>query len=323
MLTSVDNVTIKRVSNILGETEVDVRTYFDNESAFKRVSHVTGIKSIRQFQSKSILSPFLQLGIKHFNTGRDKTDVTAVVAVTQTKEILLPNLSIMLAEQLGLSTDVICIDLPFGCSGFGNGLYQAALMANNTKGNVLLFLGDNITHFLGEDKTLLPIFGDAVSLVEVAYSDKDDDTVLFDIFTDGKGCNDIVMKGTIFDDTNNFQLSMNGTNVLTFAMSQAPKSLNRLIEHFGIDSNLVSGVYLHQANKFVVDKVSSRLKTIDKSLVHNDCSDTGNTGPASIPVLMEKIHGKGMLNGFALSCGFGVGWSVCSAFFKLDNIEIL
>lgn len=322
MLTFVSNVFVKRVINVLGEVERDVRSFFDDDIAFKRVSHVTGIKKTTQFETQSILDPLVELSVKHFNNNRSKTDIVAVIVVSQTREKLLPNASIILAERIGLSTSTVCIDLPFGCSGFGNGLYHASLMANNLKGTVLLFLGDNITHFLGSDNTLLPIFGDAASLVEVCHTHDHNEKVCFDIFSDGSGSEDIQMEGSIFNQSN-FKLSMNGTNVLTFAINQAPSSVNRLVDYFNIDTNFLSGVYLHQANKFVVDKVASRIKVFDKSIIYNDCSDTGNTGPASIPVLMEKIHGKGKLNGFALSCGFGVGWSVCSAYFSLDNLQIL
>lgn len=322
MLTSVTNVLVKRVINILGEVERDVSDFFDDDVSFKRVSHVTGIKKTTQFASQSILEPFAELGAKYFENTHTKDEVVAVVVVSQTREKLLPNTSIVLAERIGLPNSTVCIDLPFGCSGFGNGLYHSSLLSKNLKGTVLLFLGDNITHFLGSDNTLLPIFGDAASLVEICHTSNFDEKIFFDIFSDGSGREDIQMEGSIFNNSN-FKLSMNGTNVLTFAINQAPKSVNRLVDYFDIDTSLVSGIYLHQANKFVVEKVSSRINFLDKSIIFNDCSETGNTGPASIPVLMERIHGKNKLNGFILTCGFGVGWSVCSAYFNVDNLQII
>lgn len=321
MITTVKNVAIKRIINIEGDLSIDVKDFFDSESQFKRVSAVTGIETVKNFSSKSMLTPFLELGERHFNNSRSKADVSAIVVVSQTRDQLLPNMSIILSQLLGLGTSVICIDLPFGCSGFGNGLFQTMLMANNLKGRVLMFLGDRLSPFLGDDMTLLPVFSEAASLVEVAYDEAPYAETNFDIFSDGAGKNDIVMKGSIYSDSK-FQLKMNGTNVLNFAMNEVPKSVGRLVDHLGLAEHNIDGVYLHQANRFVVDKVKHRLPIQTKKNIYNDCR-IGNTGPSTIPLLMEHIHGKGCISGHFITCGFGVGWSICTTFGLFDNIEIL
>ena len=321
MLTTVKNVAIQRIVNVEGDLCLDVNDFFDSESHFKRVSAVTGIEKVRNFSSESMLAPFLELAERHFRNSRSKADVSAIVVVSQTRDHLLPNMSITLSQLIGLGTSVVCIDLPFGCSGFGNGLFQAMLMANNLKGRVLIFLGDRLSPFLGGDMTLLPVFSEAASLVEVAYVEAPAAETKFDIFSDGKGKREILMTGSIYSDSK-FQLAMNGTNVLNFAMTEVPKSFERLVDHWGLAEADIDGVYLHQANKFVVDKVKRRLPIQARSNVYNDCR-IGNTGPSSIPLLMEHIHGKGFISGNFITCGFGVGWSICTTHALFDNVEIL
>jgi 3-oxoacyl-[acyl-carrier-protein] synthase III len=321
LITEIEEVEISRIINIEGNVIKKVSDYFDNEAQYKRVSSVTGITEVSVFSDTSILPPFLRLAEEYFSSNRSLSDVVGVIVVSQTRDYLMPNMSIVLADRLGLSTSLVCIDLPFGCSGFGNGLYQAMLMARNLKGRVLVFLGDKITPFLGDDMTLLPVFSEAASLVEVSPVTTGKKNI-FDIFVDGRGEADIAMSGSIFG-SEPFQLTMNGTKVLNFAMSEVPKSISRLLDSFVGDVNSLQGVYLHQANKFVVDKVKRRLPAeIPKELVFND-SRIGNSGPSSIPMLIQHINGTGQLSGLIITSGFGVGWSICSNIISLNGTEII
>ena len=71
------------------------------------------------------------------------------------------------------------------------------------------------------------------------------------------------------------------------------------------------GLYaLHQANEFMVNYVRKKLK-VDAAVAPTNCKDYGNTGPATIPLLLSDICSKP--NNYNLSkvimCGFGVGLS--------------
>jgi 3-oxoacyl-[acyl-carrier-protein] synthase-3 len=320
MLTKIDDVGVRRIINIEGDDEREVSSFFEDSKHAARVQAVTGIAKVRYFSEPSLFQPFIELGERYRALCQNIQDVVAVVVVSQTRDYLFPNMSICLARELGCSTDTVCIDLPFGCSGFGNGLFQAMLMAQNLRGNVLIFLGDKLEPFLGDDLTLRPVFGEAASLVEVAV--QVGASALFDIYTDGSGAESIKMTGSIFDPQATHKLHMDGTSVLSFAMAQVPASVQRLVDHFKLTSRDFDGVYLHQANKFVVEKVKGRLPdVIARSAVHN-VPGNGNTGPASIPIAMLHLNGAGLLEGNLLTVGFGVGWSVCSAYLKHACIEL-
>lgn len=320
MLTKIDDVGIFRIINVEGDVQKDVASFFPEAKHASRVKAVTGIASVRYFSEGSLLTPFISLGRRYQALGEDISEVVGVVVVSQTRDYLLPNMSITLAKELGCTSEAVCIDLPFGCSGFGNGLFQAMLMAQNLMGNVLVFLGDKLEPFLHDDLTLRPVFGEAASLVEVGP--QTGSSAFFDIFTDGSGAEHIKMNGSIFQAQEPHRLHMDGTSVLSFAMKEVPSSVQRLEEAYQLSAEDLSGVYLHQANKFVVEKVKSRLPDfIPRGLVYN-LPGCGNTGPASIPLVMHHQHGSGVLMGNLLTVGFGVGWSVCSAFFKNAHIKL-
>lgn len=320
MLTKIDGLGVRRIINIEGDDERDVSSFFKDPKQAFRVQAVTGIAAVRYFSEPSLLKPFICLGERYQALGQSIKDVVAVIVVSQTRDFLFPNMSICLAKELGCTSKTVCIDLPFGCSGFGNGLFQAMLMAQNLRGNVLIFLGDKLEPFLQDDLTLRPIFGEAASLVEVGIHAGA--AAFFDIYTDGSGAENIKMRGSIFEPQEPHKLHMDGTSVLSFAMAQVPASVGRLIDNYNLASSDFDGVYLHQANKFVVEKVKGRLPcVISREIVYN-VPGNGNTGPASIPLAMLHQNGPGLLKGNLLTVGFGVGWSVCSAYLKHANIEL-
>jgi 3-oxoacyl-[acyl-carrier-protein] synthase-3 len=122
---------------------------------------------------------------------------------------------------------------------------------------------------------------------------------------------------------------MRGMDVMLFAISKAPESLRLILEYSQKETKDIDYFVLHQANKFINDRIKKKFK-IDSSKVPSNLKDFGNTGPASVPLLMvtelanqlreEKL--TLVLNAF----GAGLSWgSACIATNKIicsDLIEI-
>jgi 3-oxoacyl-[acyl-carrier-protein] synthase-3 len=105
---------------------------------------------------------------------------------------------------------------------------------------------------------------------------------------------------------------MDGMSVFNFAITEVPKIISESL----VDTkNYPDGIdlfALHQANQLIIRQISKKLK-IDNAKMPFIASTVGNTGPASIPLLLSmgfandasKLHK-------VLMCGFGVGlnWGV-------------
>jgi 3-oxoacyl-[acyl-carrier-protein] synthase-3 len=82
---------------------------------------------------------------------------------------------------------------------------------------------------------------------------------------------------------------------------------------------------LHQANRFMVDYLRRKMR-LPVPAVPFACADIGNTGPASIPVMLARegarLAAEGRLEK-TLLCGFGVGLSVAGCTLSLADTKIL
>ena len=97
-------------------------------------------------------------------SGTSSEEIGAVVSVSFTPEYLMPSDAPSAQSRLGISTNTIAFDINMACSGYGYGLYIAALLANSTGKKVLLLDGDVQSAYVSQhDKATYPVMSDAGS----------------------------------------------------------------------------------------------------------------------------------------------------------------
>ena len=271
--------------------------------------------------------------------GWKREEIHAVIFVSQTADYRLPATACLLQNRLGLPTDCLAFDISLGCSGWINGLCAlAALMQSGAGRKALLLAGDTPgTHLHSVfDKSSAPLFGDAGPATALEFSENAN-PMFFHLATDGSGANAIILpdggaRNPVSENSTKIQdlgpdiqcsplqTRMNGMDVFAFAVSQAPKSLNALLSHFGLSKESANFLLLHQANRLINEKIRKKLGFRPENCPSN-LKNFGNTSCASIPLLAvcERDSAqweKGERS--ILACGFGVGLSVASAYFELD-----
>jgi 3-oxoacyl-[acyl-carrier-protein] synthase-3 len=271
----------------------------------------------------------------------DKSEIDALVFVTQTPDYILPATSPILQSKLGLSNDCYTLDISLGCSGWVYALSViAALMQNGTIRKGLLLAGDTILKMCSpEDKSTYPLFGDAGTATALVY-DPSSIGLKFNLNSDGAGYETIIIRDGGYRnqpttesfvpqshgegiERSNMNLELDGMNVFSFGISKAPKSVKGLIEKFGIDKESVDLFTFHQANMFMNESIRKKLK-IESEKVPYCMDEFGNTSCASIPLTLvtrrrEQLISKKLNH---IACGFGVGLSWGSVYFETDNITV-
>ena len=274
-----------------------------------------------------------------FDRGINKDEVDIVVFLSQSGDYKLPVTSAILQDRLGLSKGCMAIDIPLGCSAFPYGVFVAASMIKASGARkALVMVGDVSTRGISpEDKSSEPLFGDAGSVTVMEPGDESD-TIVFDMGTDGSGYKAIIIPegaGRIPFNANSLdmkeseggikrngtQLVLDGMDVFTFGISQAPQTVNALMNHMGITPDNVDYFIFHQANLFMNEKIRKKLKIVPEKVPYS-LSKYGNTSGASIPITMVSEISKRLreeeLN--VVMCGFGVGLSWGTIHAKLNKI---
>lgn len=265
----------------------------------------------------------------------DKSEIDAVIFVSQNADYFLPATACILQNRLGLSTECYAMDISLGCSGWVYGLSNAALLLQH--GNlrkVLLLCGDAKRRVTMDD----PLFGHAGAVTALEYKEGAEG-FRFHFGTDGSGYDAIMVpdggaRNQITQDSfkeeiiegrsyNRLQTRMKGMDVFAFGISTAPKSIKKLSEHFGLDYLSADYYVFHQANMKMNRQIVKKLK-IEESRVPSCMYHFGNTSSASIPLtIVTQLKGKieSRPTKF-ICCGFGVGLSWGTVAFTTENIVI-
>lgn len=330
MKTILNNVQIKAINAWLPKTVVEMLSSGEEygEQEVRNIIKTTGVERVR-IADKGMTSSdmcFNAAEVLISQEGIDKTEIDGLVFVSQTTDWILPATSISLQDRLGLTNETVCIDIHYGCSGFIYGLFQASLwVASGACQNVLVLAGDTTSQMINpRDKSLRLVFGDCGTATLVS---KGQNSIGFDIMSDGSGADRLIVPAGGFrlpiseetsklewDEDNNGRtkndLFMDGMAIFNFANMQVSKNVDRLLEDMQWNKEEVGLFCLHQANKFMVDYVRKRLKAPVEKVPVN-VQNYGNTGPATIPLLLSDLcSGEHQYDlSKVIMSGFGVGLS--------------
>lgn len=270
-----------------------------------------------------------------------KEDIDLLVFVSQTADYKLPATSCILQDRLGLSTNTMAFDISYGCSGFAYGLsvVSSILSTGNLK-KALLLVGNTQSFFASpEDKSMSLLLGDAGTAMALEFNEGAE-PMHFSLHVNGAGKDDLIVPDggcrnpynsesaqmEEFEDgirRSRLHEKMDGMNVFSFGIKAAPSAYKELSETFGIDESKVDYLCLHQANKFLCEKIRKKLKYPEEKVPYN-LDEFGNTSGASIPLLMGTSLRKELQNKSLslVGIGFGVGLSWAAAHFHTDHIVV-
>jgi 3-oxoacyl-[acyl-carrier-protein] synthase III len=263
-------------------------------------------------------------------TGIGPGDVDYLLFCTQSPDYFLPATACLLQDRLGLPRACGAIDFNQGCSGYVYGLSLAKALIESGQSRRLLFLtGDTYTRYIHpQDRSVCTLFGDgATATVIEGREDAAGGLDTFQFGTDGRGADKLIVPAGAFRTPRSAQtaveetdadgnvrtaenLYMNGRDVFRFAITTVPRSFSGLLTAAGWTPEDVDYLLLHQANRFMLDELVTRLK-VPREKTPYLFERLGNTVSSTIPLVLEKLIDDGCLSaGKRLAMlGFGVGYS--------------
>lgn len=262
------------------------------------------------------------------NTSISKDEIDMAIFVSQTPDYKSPGTSIILQDHLGLKKSTIVYDVNMSCSGFIHGLLMAYSFLNLPEiNNILLMVGDTLTKMISpQDKGTGLLLGDAGIAAIIGKGTQYKESY-FSMNTDGAYVDFVKIPagGSRIMSTEETlkpiecedgsirsleQVLMVGADVFSFAISELPKDIKRLLEFAGVSINEVDKYAFHQANNFMTNHIIKRAKADPTKLLHS-IHKYGNTAGTSIPLCMvenrEKIKNDDIILMNAIGAGFAYG----------------
>lgn len=302
---------------------------FADEQEAEKVIASTGIERKRVVRQGTTASDLTFQGVRKLlaELEWEADSVDALIYVCTSRDYIAPITSAILQDRLGFRNDCYCLDLPLGCSGWVYGMsnLSSVLSHGNLKRGLLVCAETNSLNRSPKDKTVKPLFGDAATITALEYDEGWDKPLQFSFGVDGSGYKAV---WTEFGGTRNpitpdaivekeiepgiirkgIDMVVNGMDVFSFAIKVPPRSLSEFIDHFEVDLEKIDYLFLHQANKYIDDRIRKKLNMPEEKVPY--ClQDYGNTNSASIPLAMVACKSQELMHGEyeCLGCGFGVG----------------
>lgn len=325
------------------EENIDLPIFASREEAEKTIAS-TGIERRRVCEPGVTGSDLAMEAVNQMLTdlGWQSTDVDCLFYVGMSRDYIAPQTACILQDRLGLREDSFVMDLPLGCSGWVYGMSVATSMmqTGHFRKGLVICAETNTKNRSMKDRSVRPLFGDAATVTVLEHDAAWNKPMNFVFGVDGKGWSavhtkyggmrhpttvealqevevepGIIRKGT--------DMVVNGMDVFSFAIKRPPASLKDLIAAFDIDTETVDYLLLHQANKFIDEKIRRSLK-LPPEKVPYCIKDFGNVTNASIPLVMvtqlaEPLHKK---SNHCLACGFGVGLAWASCEFTVEGAVV-
>ena len=295
----------------------------------RRVSRVLTTADLGYYAAEQLIA----------DLGWDKSDIEALVFVSQSHDYILPATACILQDRLGLNKECYAFDGSIGCSGWVYGMSTvASLLGEGKMKKVLMICGDARKRFCIPGNLLrAPLFGFAGTATALEYKEGakglqchyGTDGSGFDaiITPDGGSRSPINPHSFDFEDVEGKQMCrlqtrMKGMDVFSFGITTAPKSVKKLAEHYGFDYLDADYFIFHQANMKMNNMIAKKLKLAPEK-VPSCMYHFGNTSSASIPLtIVSELRGNCEEGKQFICCGFGVGLSWGTIRFVSDNMIV-
>lgn len=243
-------------------------------------------------------------------------ELDLILSATLSADRLLPSLSCELQWELK-AVNAAAFDINAACSGFLFALQTADAYIKSGQYKTILVTGGEILSRLMDwnDRSTCVLFGDGAGAAVL----KADEThgILAGIQGSDGAKGDVLscenrknQNPYVANEKELSYVSMNGQEVYKFAVRTVPKAICAAVEKAGFTIDEIDLFLLHQANIRIIEAVAKRLGvSMDK--FPTNLQECGNISAGSVPVLLDYVNEKGMLQKGAkiVLAGFGAGLS--------------
>ncbi len=269
--------------------------------------------------------------------GWAKSDIGALLVVTQSPDYPIPATAIIMQDRLGLPRSTLAFDINLGCSGYPYGLFVlGSLLAAGGIRRGILLVGDKSSNPGSLDNGLLSLFGDAATATALEY-DETAPNMYFDFGSDGSGYKAIIIEaggqrvpmrpehlerlpGADGISRKGTDVILDGPAILNFSIREVPPAVTALLQSSPYSVEQIDYFVFHQANRMINETIRKKLK-LPEEKVPSSLHEYGNTSSASVPMTITVRLRDALAASPTrlLMSGFGVGLSWASCIVDMDR----
>ncbi len=253
------------------------------------------------------------------DAGIQAAELDLIIVGTITGDDITPSTACEVQAAIGAKA-AVAFDINAACSGFMFAMHSAyAYLQSGIYQNALIIGAETLSRIMDwNDRSTCVLFGDGAGAAVLGAGQGG--ILGFEQGSDGvKGSvlacraransNPLVQENP---ETN--YVHMDGQEVYKFAVTTVPASIERVLEKAQVGTEEIKYFLLHQANIRIIQSVAKRLHApMEKFPISLD--HCGNISAASIPILLDEVNKKGMLEegDKIVMSGFGGGltWGTC------------
>ncbi|MDD2973185.1 MAG: ketoacyl-ACP synthase III [Lachnospiraceae bacterium] len=264
------------------------------------ISSRTGIKERRLVKTENTASMSVyaaQEAIK--DAGIQPEDIDLIIVGTLTGDYVTPSTACEVQAAIG-AVHAMAFDVNAACTGFIVALNTAHMYIQAGICRTALIIGaETLSKIMDwDDRGTCVLFGDGAGAAIVQSAD----TGILGLVQGADGTKGMSLACQDRDNHNPLvqsdrQLhytSMNGQEVYKFAVTKVPECIHQVLDQANLTTEDVKYFILHQANIRIIQSVAKRLKVSeDKFPISLD--HYGNISAASVPILLDEVNKKGLL----------------------------
>ncbi len=218
----------------------------------------------------------------------DKQNIDMIIVSTTSTNKLMPGISYLLQKELQIK-ECMCLDLLAGCSGYINAFDIARNYIAMGKIEYALVIGcEVLSKYLNkEDKKTTLLLADGAGATLIGKTNK---KKLYSSKIQSNG-----LKGDILTCTSEDKIQMDGKAIYKYAITDTVKNIEELLQQEKEELRNIKYIVPHQSNIRIIKQIAERLK-IKEEKIYTNIEQVGNTFCASIPIALEEMFEKKLLN---------------------------
>lgn len=274
----------------------------------------TGIRERHLVKEETTVSMSVEAAKRALeDAGVEAAELDLIIVATLSGDDITPATACMVQAQIG-AVNATAFDINGACSGFLFALQtvHAYIQAGMCK-TALIIGAETLSKIMDwNDRSTCVLFGDGAGAAIVRADHVG--IIAFDQGSDGSrgevlaGKNRLNHNPLVTNDDTPSYVHMDGQEVYKFAVTTVPESIRRALGKAGMTTEAIRCFILHQANVRILQSVAKRLQIPEEKLPIS-LDHCGNVSAASIPILLDEVHKRGLLqpgDNLVLS-GFGGG----------------